>query len=232
MIKETLVVTNTDEPVTPDSKPKRKFVLSRDKGKRKSFKQMTPAQKAEAVALWRSGEFTLDALAKKFSRRPETLSRLFSEMGIKKGEAAAEHQAKIEKEMQTRLLNDAAEQANRIAKVKEDHFKMADALGKLVWQEIVAAKKAGKSIEKLRGTMHTLQMASATLSNVRGELYRILQIDKFEEKKEDEDLPELTVRELTEDETKQLQAQSSESEDDLDVGEIDELPSETDSGEG
>lgn len=205
-----------------------RFLPNPDGPKRKRGKpvnrKMTPAQKAEAVAMWRSGEYTLDQLATKFKRRPETMSRLFTEMGIKKGEAAAEHQAKVAKELETRMLNDIAEQAHRIAKVKEEHFKMADALGKLVWQEIVACKKAGKSIEKLRGTMHTLQMASSTLGNVRGELYRILQIDKFDEKKEDEDLPELTVRELTDDETKALQSEAAANEDELGLGDIDDLP--------
>lgn len=187
---------------------------------RRGQRPLTPTEKAEAAALWRSGEMTLEQIAKQLKRRPETLSRLFQEMGIKKGEAAEEHQKKVQAEIEAKLLTDVAEHAARIAKVKEQHFKMADGLGRLIWSELVAAKQQGKSIERLRGTMHTLQMASAALSNVRKEIYDILRIDEFDSKDKEDELPELRIAELSPGQIDDLRRAESARQggDDLDVG--------------
>lgn len=200
------------------------------KVRRKTHGQLTPAQKAEAAALWRSGEITLDGLSKRFKKRPETFSRLFKEMGITKGESAKEHQAKVVAEVEARLLNDSALHAQRIAKVKDEHFRMADSLGKLVWRLIAECVRDGKKIDTLRGTMHTLQMAGATLSKSREEIYAILRIEEEDKNKDVMDLPELTVRELTEEETADIRNQKQVKDDELELPDVLELPSEPSKG--
>lgn len=223
---EKLVDTDKTAKTVSTEPRKRGLTLETRKVKRKS-PQLTPVEKAEAAALWRSGEVTLEFLSKKFKKRPTAFSRLFKEMGIQKGEMAKAHQAKVTAEIESRLLSDASTHANRIAKVKEEHFRMADSMGKLVWQEIVAAKREGKKIENLRGTMQTLQLAMATMSKAREELYRILRVEEFEKEDEDNSLPELTVRELTSDETQQIRSTKQQDEDSLELEELEDLPSET-----
>lgn len=175
-------------------------------GRRKGSKALTPAEKAEAVALWRSGNVTLADLEKKLKRRPETFSRLFKAMDVKKGEAAAEVQEKIAQKVEARMLNDAEETASKIAKAKDEHYRMSSGIAKLAWSEIARARAENKPIASLKETMQTLQLAASTIAKSREEVWKVLQIEKFEEEDDDGNLPELVIRELTTDEVKDMQA--------------------------
>lgn len=175
-------------------------------GRRKGSRALTPAEKAEAVSLWRSGNVTLAELEKKFKRRPETFSRLFKDMGVKKGEAAAEVQEKVARQVEARMLNDAEETASRIAKAKDEHYRMSSGIAKLAWTEIAKARAENKPLSSLKETMQTLQLAASTISKSREEVWKVLQIEKFDENDEDNGLPELTIRELTHEEVKTMQA--------------------------
>jgi hypothetical protein len=185
-------------------------------GRRKGSKALTPAEKAEAVALWRSGNVTLADLEKKFKRRPETFSRLFKAMDVKKGEAAAEVQEKIAQKVEARMLNDAEETASRIAKAKDEHYRMSSGIAKLAWSEIAKAKAENRPLSTALETMKTLQLAASTISKSREEVWKILQIDKFDEDDEDGSLPELVIRELTTDEVKGMQSAAAPG-DDMDI---------------
>jgi hypothetical protein len=175
-------------------------------GRRKGSKALTPGEKATAAALWRAGDTTLAQLAKKFGKRQETFSRLFKDMGIKKGEAAAEHQEKIAQRVETKLLNDAEETVSKIAKAKDEHYRMSSGIAKLAWSEIAKARQENKPLASLKETMQTLQLAASTISKSREEVWKVLGIDKFDEKDQDSELPELVIRELTVDEVKTMQA--------------------------
>lgn len=163
---------------------------------------------------------TLVDLAKRFDKRPETFSKLFTRMGIKKGEAAEEHAKKTAAVIEARLIGDAEEHARRIAQAKEEHYKMSSGLAKLAWAEIVRARQADLKIDGLKDTMQTLRLASEVIANARKELWQVLGIEEADKKKDFEDLPELTVRELTGSEISQLQGQT----------EIDELSGDGDVG--
>jgi transposase-like protein len=183
-------------------------------------RHLTTSQKAEAVALWRTGSVTLGDLSKRFGKRPETFSALFKRMGVKKGSAAEEHTARVAAAVETKILTDVEEHARRVAQAKEDHYKMSNGLAKLVWAEIVRARQAELKIEGLKETMQTLRLAAEVISNSRKELWTVLKIEDADKNKELEDLPELQVRELTDNEIGQLQKQ----------GDVDELGGDDDVG--
>lgn len=172
---------------------------------------LTTSQKAEAVALWRAGDITLDGLSKKFGKRPETFSRMFKRMGIEKGSAAAAAAKAMSDRVETRLLNDAEETMKRIAGVKDEHYKMSRGLAMFAWAELVAARKASLSIAGLKDVMATLKLAGDVIGNSRKELYALLNIEAKDSEVEVDDLPELMVRELSQDEIVKLQNQADES---------------------
>lgn len=92
--------------------PEEKSMTEADKKKPKkpvTYRQLTVAQKAEAVALWRTGSVTLEELGKKYKKHPETLSRLFTRMGIEKGSGAAEAVRKVMATVEARTLSDTEE---------------------------------------------------------------------------------------------------------------------------
>lgn len=174
---------------------------------------LTPAQRAEVITLWQAGDTTLADLVKRYKKAPGTFSSLFTKHGIKKGSAAAELAAKATAVLETRMLEDVEQHANRIAQSREQHYKMTDGLAKLAWSELVRARQAGLDIAGLKDLMQTLKLAGDVIGGARKELWTILGVDEHMKSKEINDLPELTVRELTTDEIVQL----------ADAEEIDEM---------
>lgn len=173
---------------------------------------LTASQKAEAAALWKSGSVTLEDLAKKFNKRPETFSRLFAKLGVKKGQDAAALAAKTAAAVEARILGDVEANAQRIAQAREQHFKMSDGLAKLAWSELVRARQAGVDIGALKDLMQTLKLAGEVIGAARKELWTVLGVEEHANKEELESLPELTVRELTQSEVAGLAAQAEEDE--------------------
>ena len=176
------------------------------------MRKLTPSQKAEAAALWRSGTVTLEDLAKKFKKRPEGFSRLFKRMGIEKGGATEDVEKrvkKIEAEVEARIVSSVDETLRKIQLAKDDHYKYSSGLAKLAWSELVRARQAGIDIGGLKEVMATLKLAGDVIGGARKELFEVLNVEKHEKTEDLQDLPELTVRELTGSEILQLQSQSN-----------------------
>lgn len=196
------------------SAPAEKEVKSR--GSR--AKSLTVAQKAEAAAMWRAGTVTLDDLSKRFHKSPEMFSRLFSRMGIKKGSGVDAAMRKAEEAIATRTLSDAEENIKRIGKVRDDHFRMSQMLGVMAFRELQQAKSAGLDIGRLKDTFAVYKMVSDVVGNSRKELFEILNVAKYDQQTDLDDLPDLTVRELTQDEILQLQVSPIGDADGADLG--------------
>lgn len=187
-------------------------------GRKPGAKSLTVAQKAEAAALWRSGSVTLEDLAAKFKKRPETFSRLFARMGIEKGSGAAAALKKAEEAIAARTATDAEETLKRIAQVRDAHFKMSQNLAVMAFREIQQAKAAELDVGRLKDVMSVYKMASDVIASSRKELFDILNVEKHEKSEEFDDLPDLTVRELTQSEIGQLQQASLDGDDGADLG--------------
>jgi hypothetical protein len=172
------------------------------------YKNLTVSQKAEAIALWRSGKVTLADLSKKFGKRPEAFSRMFARLEIAKGAAIPEMAKKLEAKVEEHIVSDLDKTMRRIAKTKDDHFNMSNGIAKIAWSEIIRARQAGTDIAALKDMMTTLKLASEVVGTARKELFAILNVDKYDQEADFENLPELTVRELSNSELSLLQAQS------------------------
>lgn len=196
-----------------------KEVKRKPTGRKPGAKSLTVRQKAEAAALWRSGSVTLEDLSKKYGKRTETFSRLFKRMGIEKGSGAAAAVKKAEEAITARVVSDIEETMKRISNVKESHFRMSQALAVMAFRDIQQAKAAGLDIGKLRDVMSVYKMAGEIVGNSRKELYEILDVAKHDKEKEDDDLPDLTVRELTQGEVDQLRDVVPDDADGADLGE-------------
>lgn len=178
-------------------------------GRPHGVRPLTASQKAEAIALWRSGSVTLEILSKKYGKRPEAFSRLFKKLSIEKGSSLTEAAKRLEAEIETRVVSDLDETLRRITATKDEHYRMSSGLAKLVWSELVRARQAKTDIGALKDVMMTIKLASDVVGNARKELFAILNVEKHDESSELEDLPELTLRELTGIEISQLQQQAT-----------------------
>ena len=204
-------------------KPKSR--MGRPPGK-KGVKKLTIAQKAEIAALYASGTCSIADLAKKYDKSANVIIRVVKAMGVVKGSNVQEATKKITEQMEQRALTDLEVVMQKIVKAKEEYYLMNNALAKMVWNEIKAEKgKEKPDLGKLKDTMATLKMASELITNSRKEIFSILNVERFDEERSTDQLPELTVRELTGAEIKQLQMQHND-DDDLGGSMMDEDESE------
>ncbi|MDL2284440.1 hypothetical protein LJC19_04785 [Oxalobacter sp. OttesenSCG-928-P03] len=204
------------------------------RGRKKPPRHMSAAQKAEAIALWESGNVTLDMLAKKFKKDKSTLMRLFQKEGAAKGSAEEETKQKVAEAVEKAIVSDATVLAERIRDTKEEHYKMASALARLTWGIIAEARKAGKPVATIATDMKALQAAAQILKTTREERYAVLGITSKDDDP-DKPLPELVIKELDPDDIRKISQQIEEINDgSFDTG-IDaplDLPDESDSFDG
>lgn len=197
--------------------PKTETAKKSPGGRKVGDRSLTVAQKAEAAALWRAGTVTLDDLAKKFKKRPETFSRLFARMGVEKGSGAAAAMKKAEEAIAARTATDAEETLKRIAQVKDTHFKMSQSIAVMAFRDLQQAKAAGLDLAGLKDALGSYKLMTEILGNTRKELWAVLGVEKHDAAEELQDLPDLTVRELTQSEVNQLR--DSPDDDGMDSGE-------------
>lgn len=158
--------------------------------------RMTPRQWAEAEALWEAGEVTLGDLAARFDKDRSAFVRYFKKHGIVKGSRAAARKEEVKEAVAAAGIDEATVLANRIRETKEDHYKMSSALAKLVWAEVLTAKKDEKPFSAIKDNLKALDNAMNVLMKARMERFAILGLDKDDYVDED-GLPELVISELT-----------------------------------
>lgn len=186
--------------------------------KRKAPKRLTPAQKAEAIALWKAGSTTLDDLAKKFKKDRSTFVRLFKDTGTEKGATRAEAERKITEAVEASVVDDAILRANRTRETKEEHYKYARIVSTLTYSLIARAKQENRPYGSLLGDLKAIEVAARVFKITREEKYIALNIREDEEDDEKE-LPILSVQELTAQDIKRLHEQSLMADDELGLNE-------------
>jgi hypothetical protein len=197
----------TPEPTSPEAKKTKPKFKPGHGGGRGKITSLTISQKAEAVAMWREGKSTLADLSKRFKRRPETFSRMFKRMGITKGDDTAKiaaAAARVSAKVEAHALSEVEENLQKLSAVRKSHITMSENLAKIAWHEIVRARQAGIELGRLRDTMQVLKLAGEVIGGSRKELFEILDWEELRKKNELSDLPDLVVRELTQDEVGQL----------------------------
>lgn len=167
-------------------------------------KRMTPAQWAEARAMWASGEFNLDQISEKYGVSRETLSRRFNKDGVKKGDAAIDK--KIEAEIIEKTITNAEKWAERGEQARESYFKAMDMLHKMTVKTIVDAQR-GSGLFTAQPDLKALQMGATTLGIIRQNQWAVIGLDK--DLGDDDAIPELLVRSLTPEEVQKIRTMQS-----------------------
>lgn len=173
-----------------------------EEGKSKT-KRLTPKQWAEAEALWASGEVTQPQLAAKFSVSEQAIHIHMKRKGIKRGEKAEEHKKKVAEEVTKAAVDDATITAARIRETKEEHYKMASAIAKMSFNEILEAKRNGSPVAVAMNNLKAFDAAMNVLMKARMERWAVLGLDKADSIDED-GLPELLISELTAEQIQEL----------------------------
>lgn len=189
--------------------------------KRRPVRQLTEAQKAEAIALWKAGAVSLADLEKKFKKDRTTFLRVFKEAGVTKGETAEENAKKVQEAVEQTLINDATVLAERIKNTKDETYKIASAIRRAVGMLIVKAQRENVPFATLANDMKALQLGANTIKIVREECYAVLGVS-VDDANEDKPLPDLEIRELTIEDIKKMHA-AQVVQDDFGLDELDKL---------
>ena len=169
----------------------------------KTKPRLSAKEWARIEALWEEGDITYAELVRRFGTSISTFERRFKKRGIVKGAKAAAQRAKVEEELKKQAVDEAVILAGRIKETKEEHYKMAAALGRLTWNEILQAKRDSKPVSVALNNLKSLHAAMAILKAAREERYAVLGLDRDDAVDPDQ-LPELIITELTPEQAKAL----------------------------
>lgn len=180
-------------------------------------KRMTPAQWSEARAMWASGEFTLEQISEKFAVTRETLSRRFKKDGVAKGQSQVDK--RVEEEIVQQVVNNKDKWAERAEHVRETYYKTAETIRNMNLKVIGDAMK-GPGAFSAQPDLKALGMLISNLEKLRVGQFAITGLDK--ELAEEDEIPELMVRSLTEKEIKLIREAQSEAaqEDEIELGNV------------
>ena len=170
---------------------------------------LTRKEWAECELLWARGDNTLKQLSEKFRGiRPETISQHMRREGIKKGESADLVKAEMENALRNRERKFADSRAERIIQTREEMFLITRGLTIAVAKVVNEAKQKNEQLGIHLNTIKAHKEAIAAVKMGREEVYAILNYDPTDAG--EEDLPELVVREMTEEEEEGIRQQQRE----------------------
>lgn len=164
---------------------------------------LTPKQWAGIEAAWAAGTVTYLELVSKYGRSASTYERHFKSKGILKGSRAESIREKVAEALEKSAITEATVAAARIKETKEDHYKMASALARLTWSEILEAKKNSTPLSVALNNIKALDAAMSVLKKAREERYAVLGLDRPDAIDPDQ-VPELIISELTAEQVQEL----------------------------
>lgn len=158
---------------------------------------LRPAQLAEMEALWESGEVSLRELAERFDLTQTSVSRYMSLNEVTKGERAEEHKRMVRERIAEELAGDAGERAKLIKKKKDEYLTLLDIPSKLANNEVQTCRSKGLPLQSIYGNLKSIKELLNIYAGSRNEIWKILDVDEFESKHVEDDIPELLISQLT-----------------------------------
>lgn len=167
--------------------------------------RISPADWEACKQLWEYGNHSLSDLSERFGLRADTIQARLKKEGVEKGSRAHEAASLIADAENEEMVRQATETTRRIQATKNDHYNWAEAISKLVMQELLDAKKAKSPMGLKNDNLSALNKAAKTLETLRKERYAILGLDT--EMGDPDEMDELMVTELTDDQIVSMQSQ-------------------------
>jgi hypothetical protein len=159
--------------------------------------RLSPHDWAEIEELWESGAVTLQQLSERFLVSVSHLSRGLTRRGAAKGAKSKPLVDAAKERIHETLVDATSEKMKRVAETKNDHYKYAQTLSKLVFQLIAQKVQSRESISGAREDIKTIKDALTALSIGRDERFRVLGLDKDVDT--GDEVPALIVTEMTQD---------------------------------
>ncbi|KAA5604422.1 hypothetical protein F1188_16315 [Roseospira marina] len=181
-------------------------------GEKKTGRKLTPAQWALAVEKWELGAVRLADLSAEFGISETALSLGLKSRGATKGRRAAEHARSVSEAVSEAVRETAVKDAldgaelrkKRINDTKKEHYEWSAALSKLAMSRVLKAQKDGTPLSDAEGDLKAIRNAMEIIARGRQERWEILDVPSDIDMAE---LPELVIRDLTDNEVDELRRQ-------------------------
>lgn len=175
---------------------------------KKTRRVISDKLKAEAIAMWQTGEYKLSEIAAKTGIESTYWNRFFVMKKLRKGTKAKELNAKREAALTEALTLDPAVYARRVFDTKNETYRILEMLRKMVAKTIVESSQKGLPVGSTQNDMKAIREAAAAIKICREEAYAVLGISPDDVN--DDQLPQLTIEDLTEEQIESLQVQEGE----------------------
>ncbi|MCG5512848.1 hypothetical protein [Ectothiorhodospira shaposhnikovii] len=185
-----------------------------------SSRRLGEADWIEAATLWESGNYTLEDLSNRFGISKEALSKGFKKRGSEKGAKSKEYAEKVKAAIGRAAEEEALIHAQRVMETREKSYEWIMALTKMAMSEAVSAAKARVPIATKLDNLKAIEKAMNVVSTGSNELFRVLNIKPDDIG--DDQLPELTISEMTADEIAAVQRAASGDDEDLDLSDLED----------
>ena len=184
------------------SKKIRKKAIRKKKKVSKNGKRLTPTEWGQIEEMWASGDFTLVDLATTFGANASYLSQALAKRGIKKGSKSEIYAEAAKDETAKEMISDAAANIKRIKDSKDEHYKYATAIAKLIFARIAKAVNDEQPISDAKDDITTLKIAMAGIQLARADRWAITGLDR--EPDAGDEIPVLPIEEFTNEELDEI----------------------------
>lgn len=176
--------------------------------KARKYVFLTAEIKTEASVLWRAGNMTMKELAGRWGVNPMTLGTYLRKNKVNKGEVDTKLAQRRAAVVEEALTLDPLVHARRVFDTKNETYRIAEMLRKLVATEIVKCRQEGRKLGSIMNEIKVIKDAASAIKLCREEAFAVLGVRP--EDQGDEALPELVVTDLSEDDIAQLQGMPTE----------------------
>jgi guanylate kinase len=194
----------TDTVVQPSEEPKQR-----------SKKLMVPPEKwAEVERAWANGKFaTVALLAQHFELPAAKVQERLLRQGITKGQSIEEYNRAVQAELEKRAQEDARVIAERISETRDEHYKMAHAITKFTYNELMKCHQGKLPFAGAKQNLASLESAMKVLKMAREERFAVLGVGDGTDTDQEQGTPELVINELTPEKIEELKSRSIPSDD-------------------
>ncbi|AMB48275.1 hypothetical protein [Methylobacterium sp. AMS5] len=187
-------------------------------------KRLTPAEWAQIKELWELGTAEVNEICSRYGVKPASLRKRFLRYGVKKGSRAHELATATAAAAKTTATAAApvpaaktaeqlsAERKHLIEKVRKEHTGYANNLVRAAMGRLADAQRHGRAFSTEDGNLKTIERAMKIVRMGRLEIFDLL---NAHDEVDENELPELSIRNLTDEQIKALREKQEEDDGDL-----------------
>ncbi len=183
--------------------------------KPRRYKRLRPEELAEALARWRTGAETLEEIAGAYGVSTRALQYKFRQAGAAKGEAIAEDARRIERETIAEAFGDPPDRIERGKQARQRSLDLAERLERAASSILIEIEAAPAMAASHAGNLRALGLAAQVAERTFALKSSALGLSPHDT--DPEELPQIIIRDLTEEELEAIRAGHGDEDEDEEV---------------